>query len=160
MCFVAIVVMKMYTNMTNIIVRLSCGEACDENAILLNSHYDTTLGSPGAVDDALPVGVMLEVIRIISQRPAAKKNSLIFCKREVPKNETLGRTHNSASYRLTWHPILTTSVQRRRGIPPGCFALIYYESRVERHGQGCDQPRGLWHNRTRNPFPGQFQAND
>ncbi|GJJ70497.1 hypothetical protein EMPS_02846 [Entomortierella parvispora] len=76
--FMSKVVMKMYTNMTNIIVRLSCGDTCDENAILLNGHYDTTLGSPGAVDDALPVGVMLEIIRIISQRPAPQKNSLIF----------------------------------------------------------------------------------
>lgn len=75
--------MKMYTNMTNIIVRLSCGPQCDKNAILLNGHYDTTLGSPGAVDDALPIGVMLEIIRIMSQRPAPKMNSLIFCKLEA-----------------------------------------------------------------------------
>ena len=72
--------MKMYTNMTNIIVRLSCGPECDDNAVLLNAHYDTTLGSPGAVDDALPIGVMVELIRILSQRPALRKNSLIFCK--------------------------------------------------------------------------------
>jgi Zn-dependent M28 family amino/carboxypeptidase len=83
--------MKMYTNMTNIIVRISCGEACDENAVLLNGHYDTTLGSPGAVDDALPIGVMLEVIRIVSQRPAPRKNSLIFCKQHTPQ-----RTHRCA----------------------------------------------------------------
>ena len=71
--------MKMYTNMTNIIVRLSCGPECDQNSILLNSHYDTTLGSPGAVDDALGVGVMIEVIRVMSQRPAPTKNSIVFC---------------------------------------------------------------------------------
>ncbi|KAF9097373.1 hypothetical protein BGX23_009076 [Mortierella sp. AD031] len=76
--FMSKVVMKMYANMTNIIVRLSCGPECDENAVLLNAHYDTTLGSPGAVDDALPIGVMVELIRILSQRPALKKNSLIF----------------------------------------------------------------------------------
>ncbi|KAI7818545.1 hypothetical protein BC939DRAFT_401367 [Gamsiella multidivaricata] len=76
--FMSKVVMKMYTNMTNIIVRLSCGPECDQSAILLNAHYDTTLGSPGAVDDALPIGVMMELIRILSQRPALRKNSLIF----------------------------------------------------------------------------------
>lgn len=70
--------MKMYTNMTNIIVRLSCGPECDENAILLNAHYDTTLGSPGAADDALGCGVMMEILRIMSLRPAPKKNSIIF----------------------------------------------------------------------------------
>ncbi|KAG0258375.1 hypothetical protein BGZ95_004990 [Linnemannia exigua] len=76
--FMSKVVMKTYANMTNIIVRLSCGSRCDENAILLNAHYDTTLGSPGAVDDALPIGVMVELIRILSQRTALKRNSLIF----------------------------------------------------------------------------------
>ncbi|CAO3570800.1 unnamed protein product [Mortierella alpina] len=76
--FMSKVVMKMYTNMTNIIVRLSCGPECDKSAILLNAHYDTTLGSPGAADDALPIGVMLELIRILSQRPALKRNSLVF----------------------------------------------------------------------------------
>ncbi|KAF8934516.1 hypothetical protein BGZ47_010347 [Haplosporangium gracile] len=76
--FMSKVVMKMYTNMTNIIVRLSCGPECDENAILLNAHYDTTLGSPGAADDALGCGVMMEILRIMSLRPAPKKNSIIF----------------------------------------------------------------------------------
>ncbi|KFH73964.1 hypothetical protein MVEG_01177 [Podila verticillata NRRL 6337] len=76
--FMSKVVMKMYTNMTNIIVRLSCGPECDQNSILLNAHYDTTLGSPGAADDALGCGVMMEIIRIMSQRPAPKKNSVIF----------------------------------------------------------------------------------
>lgn len=74
--------MKMYTNMTNIIVRLSCGPECDQNSILLNAHYDTTLGSPGAADDALGCGVMMEIIRIMSQRPAPKKNSVIFRKQK------------------------------------------------------------------------------
>ncbi|KAG0371494.1 hypothetical protein BGX24_001585 [Mortierella sp. AD032] len=76
--FMSKVVMKMYTNMTNIIVRLSCGPECDENAILLNAHYDTTLGSPGAADDALGCGVMMEILRIMSLQPAPKKNSIIF----------------------------------------------------------------------------------
>ncbi|KAG9069062.1 hypothetical protein KI688_009953 [Linnemannia hyalina] len=76
--FMSKVVMKMYTNMTNIVVRLSCGPECDENAILLNAHYDTTLGSPGAADDALGCGVMIEILRIMSLRPAPKKNSIIF----------------------------------------------------------------------------------
>ncbi|KAG0245690.1 hypothetical protein B0O80DRAFT_447867 [Mortierella sp. GBAus27b] len=76
--FMSKVVMKTYTNMTNIIVRLSCGPECDQSAILLNAHYDTTLGSPGAADDALGVGVQMELIRILSQQPALKKNSVVF----------------------------------------------------------------------------------
>ncbi|KAF9902529.1 hypothetical protein EC991_004821 [Linnemannia zychae] len=72
------VVMKMYSNLTNIVVRLSCGPECDENALLLNAHYDTTLGSPGAVDDGVGVAVMMDVLRVMSLNPAPKKNSVIF----------------------------------------------------------------------------------
>ncbi|KAG0251910.1 hypothetical protein DFQ27_008427 [Actinomortierella ambigua] len=64
--------------MTNIIVRISCGPECDQNSILLNAHYDTTLGSPGAVDDGLGVGVMMEIIRVMSLKNAPTKNSVVF----------------------------------------------------------------------------------
>jgi hypothetical protein len=83
-----LVVLKMYTNVTNIIVRLSCPETpanesrdCDQNAVLLNAHFDTTLGSPGASDDGSGISVMLEIIRIMSQKSwDGYKNSMVFCK--------------------------------------------------------------------------------
>ncbi|KAL1916411.1 uncharacterized protein VTP21DRAFT_5602 [Calcarisporiella thermophila] len=71
-------VIKMYTNVTNIIVRLSCGPECDQNAVLLNSHFDTTIGSAGAADDGAGVAVMLEIIRILSLSKTPRKNSVIF----------------------------------------------------------------------------------
>ncbi|CAM0140646.1 hypothetical protein VKS41_006671 [Umbelopsis sp. WA50703] len=79
-------VLKMYTNVTNIIVRLSCPETpanesrdCDQNAVLLNAHFDTTLGSPGASDDGSGISVMLEIIRIMSQKSwDGYKNSMVF----------------------------------------------------------------------------------
>lgn len=82
-------VLKAYTNITNIIVRLSCPEgdnvdgvrSCEDNAILVNSHFDTTLGSPGATDDGSGTAVMLEIIRVLSQRDwTGYKNSIVFCK--------------------------------------------------------------------------------
>jgi Peptidase family M28 len=83
-----IVVLKMYTNVTNIIVRLSCPESaahpsreCESNAVLLNAHFDTTLGSPGASDDGSGIAVMLEIIRIMSQQSwDGYKNSVVFRK--------------------------------------------------------------------------------
>ncbi|CAO3689480.1 unnamed protein product [Umbelopsis ramanniana] len=79
-------VLKMYTNVTNIIVRLSCPESaanpsreCENNAVLLNAHFDTTLGSPGASDDGSGIAVMLEIIRIMSQQSwDGYKNSVVF----------------------------------------------------------------------------------
>ncbi|KAF7728296.1 hypothetical protein EC973_006471 [Apophysomyces ossiformis] len=81
-------VLKSYTNVTNIIVRLSCpvdtvtdkdDRSCEQNAILLNAHFDTTLGSPGATDDGSGVAVMLDIIRALSQRDwRGYRNSIVF----------------------------------------------------------------------------------
>ncbi|KAI8997490.1 hypothetical protein BDB01DRAFT_840777 [Pilobolus umbonatus] len=80
-------VLKAYTNVTNIIVRLSCplnpdapeDRSCEDNAVLLNSHFDTTLGSPGATDDGSGTAVMLDVIRVLSRRDwTGYKNSIVF----------------------------------------------------------------------------------
>ncbi|KAJ1550907.1 hypothetical protein HK096_004290, partial [Nowakowskiella sp. JEL0078] len=68
-----------YRNLTNVVARISCGLECDRNAILLNAHLDTFLDSVGAVDDASGCGVLLEILRIMVQRRAPLKNSIIFC---------------------------------------------------------------------------------
>ncbi|CAK5267855.1 unnamed protein product [Mycena citricolor] len=61
---------KTYQNLTNIIVRLSDGtDAGKEHALLVNSHVDSTLPSPGAADDALAVGAMLDCIRVLLDTP-------------------------------------------------------------------------------------------
>ncbi|KAI9357667.1 hypothetical protein DFJ73DRAFT_820656 [Zopfochytrium polystomum] len=71
---------KLYTNVTNILVRISCGPPCNENALLINSHYDTQIGTPGATDDAVGVSVMLELARLtaISQTPLRNALVLLF----------------------------------------------------------------------------------
>ena len=49
---------KTYVNLSNIVLRISDGtDQGKENAMLVNSHVDSTLPSPGAADDALAVGV-------------------------------------------------------------------------------------------------------
>ncbi|CDO70121.1 hypothetical protein BN946_scf184783.g5 [Trametes cinnabarina] len=71
---------KTYVNLTNIIVRVSDGtEKGKEHAVLVNSHLDSTLPSPGAADDALSVGVMLECIRVLVNTPGWEpKHAIIF----------------------------------------------------------------------------------
>lgn len=61
-------------------MRLSNGtQQGKENAILLNSHLDSTLPSPGASDDAAGVAVMLESIRVLSQTNDLKLDTaLVF----------------------------------------------------------------------------------
>ncbi|EKM50065.1 uncharacterized protein PHACADRAFT_153387 [Phanerochaete carnosa HHB-10118-sp] len=71
---------KTYVNLSNIIVRVSDGtKAGKEHAVLVNSHLDSTLPSPGAADDALAVGVMLECIRVLINTPGWEpKHAVIF----------------------------------------------------------------------------------
>ncbi|KAJ7597220.1 hypothetical protein C8J56DRAFT_919522 [Mycena floridula] len=70
---------KSYTDLTNIIVRVSNGTEGQEHAVLVNSHLDSTLPSPGAADDALSVGVMLDCIRVLTQTPEwSPQHAIIF----------------------------------------------------------------------------------
>ena len=73
---------KTYVNLSNIILRVSDGtEEGKEHAVLVNSHVDSTLPSPGAADDALSVGVMLECARVLINTPDwVPKYAIIFCK--------------------------------------------------------------------------------
>ncbi|KAG8709665.1 hypothetical protein FRC11_005312, partial [Ceratobasidium sp. 423] len=61
---------KNYVDLSNIIMRVSDGTPeGKKHAVLVNSHLDSTLPSPGAADDAVSVGVMLECIRVLTQTP-------------------------------------------------------------------------------------------
>ncbi|KAJ6614116.1 hypothetical protein B0H10DRAFT_2046102 [Mycena sp. CBHHK59/15] len=61
---------KTYQNLTNIVVRVSDGTAAGkEHALLINSHLDSTLPSPGAADDAISVGIMLDCMRVLVDTP-------------------------------------------------------------------------------------------
>ena len=71
---------KTYVNLTNIVVRISNGTVeGKEHAVLMNSHLDSTLPSPGAADDALSVGVMMECLRVLLGTPGwSPTHSIIF----------------------------------------------------------------------------------
>ncbi|KAG8734211.1 hypothetical protein FRC10_011815 [Ceratobasidium sp. 414] len=73
-------VYKTYVDLSNIIVRVSDGTPEGKRyAVLVNSHLDSTLPSPGAADDAVSVGVMLECIRVLTQTPTWQPvHSIIF----------------------------------------------------------------------------------
>jgi len=73
---------KTYTDLTNIVIRVSDGtSAGKEHAVLVNAHLDSTLPSPGAADDALSVGVMLECIRVLTHTPGwTPAHAIVFRK--------------------------------------------------------------------------------
>lgn len=68
----------MYSGIRNIILRISTPGRDSSNALLLGSHIDSTLPSPGAADDGIGVGVMLDIARVIVDRDEPFTNSLLF----------------------------------------------------------------------------------
>ena len=105
-------VIKTYSNITNIIVTLSC-KTCSPDALLMNSHFDSTIVTPGAADDAASVSIMLELIRILSSTETEKlKKTAIFLFNGA--EETL---QDGSHAFLTQHPLA-----------PRVKAVIYMEA--------------------------------
>ena len=73
-------VYKTYVNLSNIVVRISDGTPeGKEHAVLFNAHLDSTLPSPGAADDALSVGILLDCMRVLVETPDwSPKHAIIF----------------------------------------------------------------------------------
>ncbi|WRT66692.1 uncharacterized protein IL334_003653 [Kwoniella shivajii] len=80
-------VLKAYNGITNIILRMKAinppsfnasAVKVEKDAILLGSHIDSTLPAPGAADDGMGVGVMLDVARVLVERDQPFDGSVIF----------------------------------------------------------------------------------
>ncbi|EME26091.1 peptidase [Galdieria sulphuraria] len=75
-----------YQNVTNIIVILCKKNACrlqderDRSLLVVNAHVDSAIGSPGASDDAIACGVMLEMLNSWIRHPNTSelKHPVIF----------------------------------------------------------------------------------
>ncbi|WVQ67426.1 uncharacterized protein L199_005623 [Kwoniella botswanensis] len=80
-------VLKAYNGITNIILKLSAknppsynetAKRPEKDAVLLGAHMDSTLPSPGAADDGMGVGVMLDLARVLVERDRPFDGSVIF----------------------------------------------------------------------------------
>lgn len=69
-------VRKEFRNLQNVVAILK-GED-ESHFIILNCHYDSTPGSPGASDDLMNCAVMSEILRVLSQQEERQKMSIIF----------------------------------------------------------------------------------
>ncbi|CAL8467649.1 g7187 [Coccomyxa elongata] len=54
-----------YINISNVVLKIIPVDAVGDKAVLVNAHFDSTLGSPGASDCASCVGVALELARLL-----------------------------------------------------------------------------------------------
>ncbi|WVQ80122.1 hypothetical protein IAT38_002223 [Cryptococcus sp. DSM 104549] len=80
-------VLKAYVGISNIILKISAFHPpsynvsqphLEQDAILLGAHIDSTMPSPGASDDGIGAGVMLEVARVLVERNEPFGASIIF----------------------------------------------------------------------------------
>ena len=58
-----------YQNITNVVARFRKKGTSTKHAFMINAHYDSSLGSPAASDDAVSCSTMLETLRAISSEP-------------------------------------------------------------------------------------------
>ncbi|TFK34083.1 hypothetical protein BDQ12DRAFT_690347, partial [Crucibulum laeve] len=96
---------KTYVNLTNIVVRISDGTPeGKEHAVLINAHLDSTLPSPGAADDAISVGVMLDCMRVLVDTPEwTPKHSIVFLFNHAEES-----LQDGSHLFSTQHPIAST----------------------------------------------------
>jgi len=67
-----------YEDVTNVIVRLRSSSGPSKGAILLNSHFDSALGTVAASDDIVQVAIMIEVFRSLVWSIDEKNVDVIF----------------------------------------------------------------------------------
>lgn len=74
------VVTNSYSNLSNVVLRLAAraGGKAGGKAVLLNAHFDSTVGTAGASDDLVPVGVALEVLRALLHGPALPRPVIVL----------------------------------------------------------------------------------
>lgn len=64
-----------YKNIQNIVVRV---QGQTDHALMLNCHYDSVAGSPGASDDIVMCCIMIEFIRLLSLSEGKQRHSIVF----------------------------------------------------------------------------------
>lgn len=74
--------LSVYRKVQNVVVKLhgmpDLHGQSNNNSLLVNCHFDSVSGSPGASDDAASCVVMLEVLRIMSRSKERNEQSIIF----------------------------------------------------------------------------------
>ncbi|XP_064542360.1 endoplasmic reticulum metallopeptidase 1 isoform X1 [Drosophila montana] len=81
---------NMYQGIQNVVVKLSEKGNTNENYLLINSHYDSVPGSPGAGDDGSMVVTMLEVMRVIAKSDEPLAHPIVFLFNGAEENPLQG----------------------------------------------------------------------
>ncbi|KAH8297368.1 hypothetical protein KR044_010979, partial [Drosophila immigrans] len=69
---------EMYQGVQNVVVKLSSKNSTSDSYLLVNSHFDTVLTSPGAGDDGFMVCTVLEVLRVMATTKQHFEHPIVF----------------------------------------------------------------------------------
>ncbi|XP_068146181.1 endoplasmic reticulum metallopeptidase 1 [Drosophila tropicalis] len=67
-----------YSNLSNVVVKITQKTNPNNNYLLVNSHYDSEVTTPGAADDGVMVVIMLETLRVISKSEKPLAHPVVF----------------------------------------------------------------------------------
>ncbi|KAL4236001.1 Endoplasmic reticulum metallopeptidase 1 [Mactra antiquata] len=68
---------SVYRNIKNVVVKLQ-SETGSEHSLLMSCHFDSSVDSPGAGDNAISCAMMMEIIRVLSQSTDKIHHSIVF----------------------------------------------------------------------------------
>ena len=70
---------NVYEGVQNVLARISFSKKSLKNeTVLVNCHFDSVPHSPGATDDAVSCGIMLETLSVLSQSNESLNHDIIF----------------------------------------------------------------------------------
>ncbi|KAH8401894.1 hypothetical protein KR009_008525, partial [Drosophila setifemur] len=81
---------SLYQGIQNVVVKLSTKSSNSSSSLLLNSHFDSKPGSPGAGDDGTMVVVMLEVLRQMAISETPFQHPIVFLFNGAEENPLQG----------------------------------------------------------------------
>ena len=119
-----------YKNISNVVARVSSKQKYPtKHSILVNAHFDSSFGGPGASDDVVSCATMLEVIRCLTESNAhiELNHSLIFLFNGAEEN-FLQASHGF----ITQHPwaedirVFVNLEAAGAGLTKLCHILFYY----------------------------------
>jgi Zn-dependent M28 family amino/carboxypeptidase len=73
-----------------VIAKLEPAGGRSNNSVLVNCHFDSVPGSPGASDDMISCAIMLETIRVLSRQSKPLRNNIVLLFNGAEENAMQG----------------------------------------------------------------------
>eukprot|EP00210_Caulerpa_lentillifera_P008877 g8469.t1 len=136
-------IINIYHNLTNIILHISPKTSTGNKAFLINAHFDSALGSPGAADCGSCVGVALETIRSLIEGGHPFHSPLVLLLNGG--EETFLQAAHGFMTQSKWRHKIGAFVNLESTGSGGAALLFQYSTpwALEAYQKGAIHPRGM-----------------